>query len=107
MCALESLFSSEEPTGMTKTICSRVSKFLSCKPEYEYKDIEKLYDLRSKIVHGKVIVEKEIKHELCTLHKLQDVLVEFMKKILDEKIYPMYANIDKKEKYLSNLCGTK
>ena len=103
MCSIESLFSDEERFGATKTICSRVSKFLDCKPGYEYKDIKELYDLRSKIVHGKVIAEDEIKGQLNTLYKLQYVLVECMKKMLDEELYLIYHDVENKEDYVRNL----
>jgi hypothetical protein len=103
MCAIEALFSKENPGGATNTICSRVSKFLDSKSVYEYKDIEELYDLRSKIVHGKVMVEDEIKGQLNTLYKLQYVLIECMKKMLDKEIYQMYSDVQKKERYLNEL----
>lgn len=103
MCSIESLFSNEESFGATKTICSRVSKFLDYMSGYEYKDIEELYDLRSKIVHGKVVVEDEIKGKLNILYKLQYVLVECMKKMLNEEIYLIYSDIQNKECYFNDL----
>ena len=103
MCSIESLFSNEERFGATKTICSRVSKFLDYRLGYEYKDIEKLYDLRSKIVHGKIVVEDEIKGQLNTLYKLQYALVECMKKMLNEEIYLIYSDIQNKECYFNGL----
>lgn len=103
MCVIESLFSDEKRSGMTKTICSRVSKFLGNKSRYEYNDIEELYDLRSKIVHGKVVVEDEIKDQLNTLYKLQYVLVECMKKMLDKEIYRIYSDVQNKECYFNDL----
>lgn len=105
MSAIESLFSNEEQRGMTKTICSRVSNFLDHEFRCEYKDIEELYDLRSKIVHGKVIVNDDIKGQLETLHKLEYVVTQCMKKILDEKIYPIYKDVQKKERYFDELVN--
>ncbi|MBW8003201.1 MAG: hypothetical protein FVQ80_14470 [Planctomycetes bacterium] len=103
MCAIESLFSNECRSGATRTICSRVSKFLDCKSGYGYEDIEELYNLRSKIVHGKVVVEDEIKGQLSTLYKVQYVLVECMKKMLDKEIYRIYSDVQKKECYFNDL----
>jgi len=105
MSAIESLFSSEKRGGITKTICSRVSNFLDHKPECTYKDINKLYDLRSKIVHGKLVVKDDIKGQLGTLHKLEYVVTQCMKKILDEKIYPIYNDVQKKELYFNELVN--
>ena len=103
MVGIESLFSNEKRGGVTKTICSRVSKFLNCKKRCEYKDIEKLYDLRSKITHGKVVVADDIKDNLKTSHELEYVVTECMKKILNKQIYKIYSNIEAKEDYLNNL----
>jgi hypothetical protein len=96
MAAIESLFSNETMGGATRTICTRVSKFLECKTRCEYKDIEKLYDLRSKMVHGRVIISDEVKGQLPTLYELEYVLRECMKKMLDEKIYLLYNDVAKK-----------
>jgi hypothetical protein len=103
MMAIESLFSKEDPGGATKTICSRVSKFLGCKARCGDEDIKKLYTLRSKIVHGKVVVDDEIKGRLPTLYELEYVLRECMKKMLDERIYLKYGNDKEKEKYFDDL----
>ena len=103
MCAIEALFSKEQAGGATTTICSRVSKFLGNKAGYEYQDIKGLYRLRSNITHGRVVVGDEIKGYLETLYKLQYILLESMKKMLDENIYPIYSDPAKKETYLCNL----
>ena len=103
MCAIEALFSKENPGGATKTICSRVSKFLGNKSGYEYNDINELYVLRSNITHGRVVVGDEIKGKLNTLYKLQDVLVECMKKILDKEIYLIYSDVQNNERYFNDL----
>ena len=76
---------------------------MDCNSGYEYDDINKLYDLRSKIVHGKVVVEDEIKGQLNTLYKLQYVLVECMKKMLDKEIYQIYSDVQKKECYFNDV----
>ena len=103
MAAIESLFSKEDSGGATRTICSRVSKFLGCKVRCEYKDIKNLYDLRSNIFHGRVEVEDEIKGHLTTLYELEHVLMECIKKILDEKTYAIYSDVAQKEKYFYDL----
>jgi len=70
---------------------------------YKYEDINELYALRSKIVHGRVKVKDEIKGQLNTLYKLQYVLVECMKKMLDEELYLIYHDVENKEDYFRNL----
>ena len=103
MCALESLFSKEERGEATKTICSRVSKFLDSKPRCGYKDIENLYDIRSKMVHGNIIANDDPKDNLIKLHDLEYVVTECMKKILDEQIYLKYSNVQQKEIYFNQM----
>lgn len=56
MSALEAVFSKEERGEATKTICSRVSSFLNSKPKCTYKDIDFLYDIRSRMLHGNIKV---------------------------------------------------
>lgn len=101
MIALESLFSNEEHYGATKTICSRVSNFLDSKSGCMYNDIEELYVLRSNITHGRIVVSDEIKGKLQTLYKLQYVIIECMKKILNEDVYTIYKNVKDKENYFT------
>ena len=103
MIAVESLFSKEEAGGATKTICSRVSKFLECKSRCEYKDIENLYNIRSEIIHGKIEANDNPRDNLTELHDLECVVTECMKKILDQKIYLIYGNVQQKESYYNQL----
>ena len=107
MSAIESLFSGENRGGVTKTICSRVSSFLDNKTRCNCQDMNELYDLRSKIVHGRVAVKDEIKGQLPTLHELEYIVTECMKKMLDEKIYMLYGDVQKKERYFNELVNTE
>lgn len=107
MSAVESLFSDEKQGGETKTIRSRVSSFLDNKARCTSQDINGLYDLRSKIVHGRVVVNDDIKGQLPTLHELEYVVTECMKKMLDEKIYSIYSDVEKKEDYFNNIVRKK
>lgn len=103
-CALESLFSKEGGGAATKTICSRVSKLLCEKDECKYENVERLYNIRSEIVHGR-IGEEHKEENLINLSKLEYVITECMKKILDEKIYLIYENTTEKENYYNNLLN--
>ena len=69
MSALEALFSKEESGEVTKTICSRVSHFLNSKPKCTYKDVEMLYDIRSRMLHGNIKVS-DSDSNLENLHHL-------------------------------------
>ena len=105
MSALEALFSKEESGEVTKTICSRVSHFLNSKPKCTYKDVEMLYDIRSRMLHGNIKVS-DSDSNLENLHHLEHVVTECMKKILDEKIYLKYSNVRDKEDYYNTLAKT-
>jgi hypothetical protein len=103
--AIESLFSLETRGGATKPICLRVSAFLGPTEPFSSADMDKLYDLRSKIVHGRVVVEDDIRGKLSVLCDLQRVLLKCLKKMLTEKSYNMYRDVSKKEEYFKKLVG--
>ncbi|MBI5204441.1 MAG: hypothetical protein HZA11_05940 [Nitrospirae bacterium] len=105
MSALEALFSKEEKGEATKTICSRVSSFLNSKPKCTYKDVDLLYDIRSRMLHGNIKVSDSY-NNLETLHHLEYVVTECMKKILDEQIYLKYTETSEKESYYNTLAKT-
>lgn len=102
---LEALFSKEAPGGATKTICSRVSAFLDSRPRCTYSDIEKLYNIRSELVHGKrkLSPEEARGQNLTDTHELEFVVAECMKKMLDERIYLKYADTAEKENYFNRM----
>lgn len=105
MSALEALFSKEEKGEATKTICSRVSIFLDPNPKCKYEDIDSLYDIRSRMLHGNITVGDSCSN-LEILHHIEYVVTECMKKILDETIYLKYININGKEDYYNALKQT-
>jgi len=103
--ALESLFSPETRGGVTKAICSRVPAFLGPGESCNSKDVRRLYDLRSKVVHGKVVVQDDIKGKLPVLRDLQHILLKCLKKMLKEQTYRIYCDDSKKEEYFRRLVG--
>jgi len=105
MNALEALFSKEEPGAATRTVCSRVSCLLESKDRCTYRDIEYLYNIRSRIVHGNIAARDDPDENLINLHNLEYLLTECMKKILDEKIYLLYSDIDEKESFYDDLVA--
>ena len=79
MSTLESIFSKDKSEGATKTICTRVSSFLKSMPRCEYDDIDHLYDIRSRIVHGNIIAKDKPGENLKELYHLQYIVIECMK----------------------------
>jgi len=103
MNSLEALFSKDKSGGATKAICTRVSSFLGFKSRCEYDDIEHLYDIRSRIVHGNIVANKEPGKNLKELHHLQFVVIECMEKILQEKVYLKFIDKKTRDSYLGTL----
>ncbi len=102
MSALEALFSKEEKGEATKTICSRVSKFLKSKPRCTYNDIDSLYDIRSRMLHGNIKAD-DTSDNLEKLHHLEYIVTECMKEISNEDIYLKYSDMKDKENYYNDL----
>jgi hypothetical protein len=108
MMAIESLFSPDTHWGVTKAVCSRVPAFLASSASCTSKeDMESLYDLRSKIVHGSVVVDNDIKDKLPVLDHLKTVLLRCLKKMLTDKAYDIYRDDSEREKYFKTLVAGK
>lgn len=109
MMCLESLFSKEHKGDSERIICLRVSAFLYDKYGINYSDIQPLYELRSKLVHGSFALNADTPPEenLTTLKKLEDIILNVFRAVLDENIYKLYKNMDDKEAYLNELSKTK
>jgi hypothetical protein len=61
--ALEATLSGTDKADVTMRICSRAAQILSTdrdSPQTIYGDVKALYDLRSNLVHGSVITEKQL-----------------------------------------------
>lgn len=109
MMCIESLFSKEHKGDSERTICLRVSTFLYDKFGTKYSDIQPLYELRSKLVHGSFALNAETPPDenLATLRQMEDLMLNVFRTILDENIYKVYENADNKEAYLNELSKTK
>jgi hypothetical protein len=102
--ALEALFSKEEGGAATTTICKRVSAFLGSQDRCTYADIERLYRIRSELVHGRRKFSESAEN-LADAHELEFVVTECMKKILAERTYLKYKDATEKEKYFNQLSS--
>jgi hypothetical protein len=101
---LEALFSKEEGGAATRTICERASSFLDSQPRCTYSDIERLYNIRSELVHGRRRAS-ESGENLADAHELEFLVTECMKKMLAERIYVKYKDVAEKEKYFDQLMS--
>ena len=101
---LEALFSKDGGGAATKTICKRASSFLGLQPRCTYSDIEKLYNIRSELVHGRREAS-ESGGNLANAHELEFVVTQCMKKMLSERIYLKYRDLADKEQYFNQLTS--
>ncbi len=110
VCAIESLFSGETAEEVTKTLIKRIQYFLSGIKGFGGNQINKIYEIRSDMVHGRIshsdkanVVKRQ--KNLNNLAKLEELVFVCMKKMLDNKIYLKYRNIAEKEDFLNNLLN--
>jgi hypothetical protein len=101
MCSLESLFSKDQPGGVTATITTRVSSLLSSKAKCTKSDIEKLYDLRSRMTHGNLVASDEPGDNLEKLNHLDFVTAECFRAIADRKLYIEFAGKVSRDRLMS------
>jgi hypothetical protein len=102
---LEALFSEDRGGGATRTICQRASAFLGSRPRCTYADIERLYNIRSELVHGRRKAAAS-GQDLADAHELEFLVSECMKKMLDERIYLKYSDPKMKEAFFDGLTST-
>lgn len=112
VCALESLFSKETSEEGTKTIIKRIYKFLSEIKGFGGDQIKNIYKMRSDMVHGRIShTDKgnsgKRKNNLKNLGKLEELVFVCMNKILTEKTYLLYGNVDKKETFFNDLTKAR
>jgi hypothetical protein len=98
---LEALFSKEQGGAATKTICKRASCLLGSRPRCTYDDVERLYNIRSELVHGR----RKASSHLAAAHELEYVVTECMKKVLADRIYLKYNDLAEKEKFFDELTA--
>ncbi len=103
MCSLESLFSKDKPGGATATITTRVSSLLGSKKRCTKKDIEELYDLRSRMTHGNIRASDDPGDNLAKLNQLDYVAVECFKTIAIKKFYSRYSDKVSRDKFMGTL----
>lgn len=109
VCAIEALFSSEIPEDVTKTLIKRTQKFLSGIKGFGGDQVKRIYKIRSDMVHGRIPHtnkdSEQAKQNIEKLGKLESLVFTCIKKMLDEKIYLQYKDIDTKEKFLNDLMN--
>ena len=106
MAALESLFSKDTSGGATKIIKARVSSLLYTINGTTEDDVGTLYDLRSKMTHGRIEVGDDPKENLQSLAKLQQLLHACLDILLNKELYKHYATKTMRDKFMDTLNNT-
>lgn len=110
VCAIESLFSGEIAAEVTKTVTKRIQYFLSGTKGFGGNQINKIYKIRSDMVHGRIShTDKENtekrQENLNNLAKLEELVFACIERMLENKIYLKYRNIEEKENFFNNLLN--
>ena len=109
MSSIESLFSKDKPGGATAAITTRVSSLLSDNPRCTKKDIENLYEIRSRIIHGKITgpdfneAKDDKEDKLANLDKLEYVTIECIKELVKSNRCKNYADKKTRDKFMGTL----
>jgi hypothetical protein len=109
VCSLESLFSRDKPGGATSAITTRVSSLLNSKPRCTKKDIEDLYEIRSRIIHGNIAgpeldeAVEDREANLENLNHLEYVAIECFKELAENGFYKHYSDKTSRDKFMGTL----
>jgi hypothetical protein len=108
MCALESLFTNDDPKNNTKILIQRIYSFFNKGSIYSKKEITKMYKIRSNMIHGRIVPTsqndlKRREENIKDLANLEEMVLLCIKKILDEKIYSKYKSNKLRDEYLKAL----
>jgi hypothetical protein len=102
MTSLESLVSPDiKSDKITSIIISRILKLISNDAVCSKNQLNKIYELRSDIVHGKIITDIDLKNEMSKLVKLQRVVLLGFKNILKEDFHIIYTDEQELEKFFN------
>ncbi|MDP2366259.1 MAG: HEPN domain-containing protein, partial [Ignavibacteria bacterium] len=90
MTALETLVSPDERGAIVKPITSRVVSLINDKNICSRTKFEKIYDLRSDIIHGKILVDINFEKELPRLQQLEKIVLAIFKVLLEKDYKNIY-----------------
>lgn len=100
---LESLFSKDDKRGATRIICTRVNRVINDSKIVTYDQMEKLYNVRSEMVHGKIdLTDNMPKENLEDLKSLENISIAVLEKYIKNNLYESYNTNEQREKLLMN-----
>lgn len=101
MTSIETLVSPSDERQITTRIIKRVRGLISDSNICSRKKIERLYKLRSNILHGRILENINFSEHKNELQYLQIIVLNAFQKILSEDFQSIYKNEESKEKFYS------
>lgn len=101
--AIESLFSTDKKKGATKTISTRVATLLGSADRCTKNDIEQLYDVRSSMTHGRIVVSDDLNENLRKLDHLEYITNAVFRKLVETRKYLCYRTKLERDKFMGTL----
>ena len=103
MSALEALFSLDTKGPATKTICERVSKLLKAPKKWSEKTIGDLYDVRSRITHGRLEARTSSTANLRLLKRMERLTKLCFRKLIAKNSFQHFATDSSREQFMKML----
>ncbi len=103
MMTLEALFSLDNKGPATQTICDRVSKLLKSPKKWSPQRIRDLYDVRSRIAHGRLEARPKSIANLRLLKKMERLIKLCFRKLIAKKSFPHFATPSLRDHFLAQL----
>ena len=102
--ALESFYLPYEYVKIGETLKERITKFINDSSIANPSSINRLYSLRSDIIHGKIKSNIKLKDILPKISELHKILNRTVEKIIDDNLIEViYKDEDSKENYFNSL----
>jgi len=103
MTSLEALFSKDKPGGATEAVSVRVSSLLKSRPQCAKANVEGLYELRSEMTHGRIMVSDDAGDNLKKLEHLEFVTVQCYRELVRQGAYRHYATKKARDTFMGTL----
>ena len=103
MNALEALFSLDTKGPATKTICQRASKLLKAPKKWSEKAIDDLYDVRSRIGHGRLEARPNSVANLRLLKKMERLTKLCFRKLIARNSFQHFTTVSARDQFMATL----
>jgi hypothetical protein len=100
MGALEALFSLDRKGPARTTICGRAAGLLN-DPNWSFHEIEELYDIRSRIAHGRLEAGRDSTENLQLTARMEVLVKRCMRRLVEIDALKHYSEESTRTKFLS------